>query len=190
MVIDGRSLSIVALLTIVTTVITVSSINLLPAVSRLYLIAAALFVICFTFLMVAFYRGLKIIPNPVHPKWEWFGLNFDLVPINDFSPDIGDGPIGLVTGILLWIVVSVGFILLVIIGASILWFSVLVVMGAFYWAFTRALRSALIYSRSTRGNLAKSTGYSLLFSVLYTGWIAIIQLLPVLVSSQWLANFA
>lgn len=87
-------------------------------------------------------------------------------------PDGGDeGCIGIVAGIILWIVVAVlGVIILFFLG-EIIWVAILSLAALLYWIFFRALRLIFKKSRVCRGNFLKSLGFALGYTLLYNCWI-------------------
>lgn len=78
---------------------------------------------------------------------------------------------GCIISIIVWIVLALfGSILFWLIGA-VLWAGILVAGAILYWIIFRAFRLIFRNSSRFRGDLMKSLGYGLIYTVLYNCWI-------------------
>ena len=172
----GKSVFIVSLLVIGITTLTVylTGINYNRSLtSNLYLslviIAAALFL----FMTYGLYKGIGLIDN--FPKFRDFktgdltsGASFDVdIP----SIEVEDGIGGFIISLLLWIVMSILFIVLLIVLEAIFWISLFIITAMLYWVFLRALKFVFSKSKDTKGDIGISAVYSLTYTLLYVGWI-------------------
>ena len=114
------------------------------------------------------YRGIKLKDNvgkltDQFPRRRFKGLN-----------DVGglpDGCIGDLDDALAWLFAAIAAIVLIWILGNVLWVLILVFMGMLYWIFFRAMRLIFKKSPVCKGNLAKSIGYGICYTVLYNFWI-------------------
>ncbi len=83
----------------------------------------------------------------------------------------GDDLVGCLMSIVAWIVIAIVAVVLLWVLAQVLWATLFVAIAVLYWVFYRALRVVFAWSRLCQGKLLRSMGYSLLYTVLYTGWI-------------------
>ena len=139
--------------------------------SSLVLISAALFLL----LAFGLYRGVRLPKHRLKFK-KWKGIGRDWDKYDMFDPSIGffeagDGILGVIMSIVLWIVVSIIVFFLLVMIANLLWGMLSILGVVLYWLYYRALRLALVKSRICRRNLWKSIGYALLYTLLYTGWL-------------------
>jgi hypothetical protein len=145
----------------------------------LAIVAAALFV----FLAVGLYRGVRV------RRWDLPGAGVNNVSLGDIVEglpdgssggfDLGDvasgvdveGCAGAIVGLILAIVVGVFLVLFlwIVINLGIMLWVFLI--AALSWVFYLALRQVFAKSKVCRGNWARSTGYALLYTTLYTGWL-------------------
>ncbi len=86
----------------------------------------------------------------------------------------GDDLAGCLTSILVWIGIAILFVIILPLLAEIVWATIFVLLLAFYWIFYKAFRLVFAKSRMCRGQLLLSIRYSLLYTVLYTGWLAVV----------------
>lgn len=126
----------------------------------------------FLFITVGLYKGIKLKDD--------LGKITDKIELNklpdvsgmDFSiSDMGDDIGGLVLGILGWVLVALIAIAVIWILSPILWALILVFAAMLYWIFFRALRLVFKNSPKCRGNLWRSAGFGLTYTVLYNFWI-------------------
>ncbi|WP_298350838.1 hypothetical protein [uncultured Dokdonia sp.] len=175
----GKSVFIVSLLVIGITILTVylTGVNYHRSLTyNLYLslgiIAAALFL----FMTYGLYTGIGLIDN--FPKFRSFKKfkNGNFIPHNDLGPtmelpSVGDGIGGLILSILLWIAMSILFVILLVVFEVVFWFSLFIILAMLYWIFFRALKFVFNKSKETKGNMGISAIYSLTYTLLYVGWI-------------------
>ncbi len=117
----------------------------------------------FLFLTLGLFRGVRL-KNDVYEK------NSDKdkkAIIFESMFDFIDLPLLAASGSITWLVASVVIVLLL--GIALGGFSLLI--GALGWIFYRALRLVFIKSRESKGNLAISAKYALMYTTLYTSWL-------------------
>lgn len=94
--------------------------------------------------------------------------------VSNFDFDFGHvegGITGCITALLLWIIIGLfGSIIFWLLGA-VVWVTVLLIAGILYWIIFRAFRLIFLNSTKCKGDIAKSLGVGLLFTVLYNCWI-------------------
>lgn len=91
-------------------------------------------------------------------------LDFELV-------DIGEGIVGAVLSIILWILLAVCFSLVLWIFGNILFIVILVFIAMLYWIFFRALRLVFKNSNRAKGSLLESIKWGVVYTTLYNFWI-------------------
>ncbi|WP_438422812.1 hypothetical protein [Aquimarina macrocephali] len=174
----GKSVFIVSLLVIGTTILTVylTGINYnRNLTSNLYLSLGIIASILFLFMTYGLYKGIGLIDN--FPKFKNFKSGdyiADSGTVPDFDlPDIdvGDEIGGLILSILLWIGMTILFVFLLIVLEAIFWFSIFIILVMLYWVFFRALKFVFSKSINTKENIGISVVYALTYTTLYTGWI-------------------
>ena len=130
----------------------------------------------FLFLMINLYRGVKLkdnlgkISDKIDKKYlpDFAGIDIS----GDSIPDVdGDSVGGVILGIFAWILFSIILVFLLWLLGTLLWVFILVFASMLYWIFYRALRFAFRHSKESKGNLAISAGYALLYTILYNSWI-------------------
>lgn len=129
----------------------------------------------FLFLTMGLYNGIKLkddigritdqINSKVQPKITG---RFNIAP--DF-PDIGEGIVGILMGIVLWILFSIALLLIMWLFSALLWTMVLVFAAMLYWIFFRAVRLVFKNSNKCKGNLPASAAYGVGYTILYNFWI-------------------
>ncbi len=84
--------------------------------------------------------------------------------------DFGDSILAAILSFFVWILV--GFIFAFILNAigAFIWFTFLTLVSMVYWIFIRALRMIFGKSRVCKGNLGKSLGFGVCYTLLFTGW--------------------
>lgn len=119
------------------------------------------------------YKGIGLIDN--FPKFRSFksgdiigntAPNFDSPSI-----DVGDGIGGLILSILLWIGMTILILVLLILLEAVFWFSFFIILTTLYWVFFRALKLVFSKSKHTQGDIGISAIYSIIYTILYLGWI-------------------
>ena len=130
--------------------------------------------IFFLFITIGLYNGVKLKDNLGRIVDK-----FNVKDIPDFShgvrgsgfPDAGDGIIGLIISLVLWIVVAIVLSLLLWAFSAVVWLLILVFAAMLYWIFFRALRLIFKNSAKCKNNFQSSVLYAILFTFLYTAWI-------------------
>ena len=126
------------------------------------------------FMTYGLYNGIDLLNNyPVFKKYRR-GAIFDIAsPFPEESPDldIGDGIEGIIMSILIWIGMTILFIVLLFLVEAIFWFSIMVLIAMLYWVFFRALKLVFSKSNETEGKIGLSLIYSISYSALYIGWL-------------------
>lgn len=141
----------------------------------------------FLFLLINLHRGVTLKDNlgNISDKFrnkipEFSDVNFS----GDSIPDVdGDGIGAIIVGIIAWVLLSIIIVFLLWILGTILWIAILIFASMLYWIFYRALRFAFKHSDECRGNLLLSSGYALLYTILYNSWI-----FGILYASNYLMN--
>ena len=128
----------------------------------------------FLFLTIGLYNGIKLKDNVGRLTDK-----IDLSNLPDFSHtgkggnwlDFDDGIGGIILAIIFWIVVTFLIGLFLWIFGAILWSGIIVFIAMLYWIFFRALRLVFKNSNKCKGNLTKSLGYGIFYTLLYNFWI-------------------
>ena len=141
--------------------------------SNLYLSLGIIATALFLFMTYGLYVGMGLIDN--FPKFRSFkkgDIMGNASPTFD-TPFIeaGDGIGGLILSIVLWIAMSILFVILLIVLEAVFWFSLFIILAMLYWIFFRALKFVFNKSKDTRGDIGISAVYSLTYTLLYVGWI-------------------
>lgn len=172
----GKSIFIVSLLVIGTTIVTVyltgeSCHRDLSA--NLYLSLAIIASILFLFMTYGLYKGIGLIDNfPKFKKFKSKSLTSNLGTLPDMPGiTLGDGIGGIVLSIIAWIFLFVLFVVLLIALEAIFWVSLSIILGMLYWVFFRALKLVFTKSAITKGNLGLAAAYAFGHTTLYIGWI-------------------
>ena len=172
----GKSVFIVSLIVIGITILTVyltgENYNRNIA-SNLYLSLSIIGTVLFLFMTYGLYFGIGLKDN--FPKFRDFRRG-DIIgntqPTFDTpSIDIEDGIVGLILSILVWIGMTILIITLLIVLEAVFWFSLFIIITTLYWVFFRALKFVFSKSKDTKGDIGVSAIYSLIYTVLYLGWI-------------------
>lgn len=141
--------------------------------SNLYLSLSIIAISLFLFMTFGLYKGIGLIDN--FPKFRNFKkIDFSSTPdITIDMPDIsiGDGIGGLIISVLVWIAMSILFVLLLVFLEALFWVSIFIIFAMLYWVFFRALKFVFKNSDKTKGDFGISTIYSLTYTILYVGWI-------------------
>ncbi|WP_298539840.1 hypothetical protein [uncultured Aquimarina sp.] len=132
----------------------------------------------FLFITIGLYNGIKLkdnlgkITDRLDLGTEGISDVFDVS--SPELPDFTDGIEEMVLGILLWILITIIIGVLLWLFGGILWTMVLIFLAMLYWIFFRALRLVFKKSPICKGNLVKSMGFGLGYTLLYNFWIYII----------------
>lgn len=171
----GKSVFIVSLLVIGVTSITVYLTGIhynRSLTSNLYLSLGIIATALFLFMAYGLYTGIGLIDN--FPKFKNFkrGDIMGHAPAFDApSVEIGNGIGNLILSTLLWIGMTILFIILLAVLEAIFWFSLFILLAMLYWIFFSALRFVFNKSKDTKGDIGISAVYSLTYTLLYVGWI-------------------
>ncbi|MEC3908416.1 hypothetical protein VOI54_15400 [Tamlana sp. 2201CG12-4] len=172
----GKSVFIVSLFVIGITILTVyfTGINYNRSLtSNLYLSLGIIAIALFLFMTYGLYIGIGLIDN--FPKFQNFKSGDIFTQSAEFPDlpkiDVGDGIGGLILSILLWIGMTILFIVLLVLLEAVFWFSIFIISAMLYWVFFRALKFVFNKSKDTKGDIGFSVVYSLIYTLLYVGWI-------------------
>ncbi len=170
----GKSIFIVSIIVITITVLTVyfTGKNLNRSLeSNFYISLGIISGSLFTFIFYGLYKGIGLIDNfPIHLISEPTISKSYIVPELP-NIDIGEGIGGLILSILLWIVMSIIFVVLLFFLEAIILFSIFIIIGMLYWVFFRALKLIFKKSADTKNNLIQSIVFAFIYTLLYTGWL-------------------
>lgn len=182
----GKSVFIVSLIVIVVTILTVyfTGINYNRSITNNFYISLGIIATAlFSFVTYGLYTGIDLIDN--FPKIKSFKPKAIL---SESSPsldtpfvEVGDGIGGIIVSIVLWIVMSIVFVLLLALLEVVFWFSLFIILGMLYWLFFRALKLVFNKSNETKGSIQKAIFYALSYTTMYVGWLfGIVYLVQVL----------
>lgn len=125
----------------------------------------------FLFMTYGLYFGIGLIDNfPKSYKPRAFLTNSNVFPEMP-NIEVGEGIGGLVISILLWISMTILFVILLFFFEAIILFAVFIILGMLYWVFFRALRFVFNKSGEMKGKLIPSIIYALGYTVVYIAWI-------------------
>jgi len=172
----GKSVFIISLIVIGITILTVylSGVNYNRSLSsNLYLSLGIIGICLFVFMSYGLYKGVGLIDN--FPKYKDFKSG-DIISSSGELPDIpnmdiGEEVGGILLSIVLWIAMTIFFVIVLIILEAIFWFSLFVILTMLYWVFFRGLKLVFSKVNETKGNIGTSMIYSLGYTILFTGWI-------------------
>ncbi|MCH2034102.1 MAG: hypothetical protein MK202_11390 [Tenacibaculum sp.] len=182
----GKSVFIVSLIVIVVTILTVyfTGINYNRSITNNFYISLGIIATAlFSFVTYGLYTGIDLIDN--FPKIKSFkpkAILSESSPSLD-SPfvEVGDGIGGIIVSIVLWIVMSIVFVLLLALLEVVFWFSLFIILGMLYWLFFRALKLVFNKSNETKGSIQRAIFYALSYTTMYVGWLfGIVYLVQVL----------
>ncbi len=184
--IKGKSVFIISLIVIVVTILTVyfTGINYNRSITNNFYISLGIIAIAlFSFVTYGLYTGIDLIDN--FPKIKSFKPKAIL---SESSPsldtpfvEVGDGIGGIIVSIVLWIVMSIVFVLLLALLEVIFWFSIFIILGMLYWLFFRALKLVFNKSNEIKGSIQRAIFYALSYTTMYVGWLfGIVYLVQVL----------
>lgn len=141
--------------------------------SNSYVSLSIIGVVLFFFMTYGLYNGIDLINNyPIFKDYRRGVLVEFTHPTPDMpAVDIGDGISGLIVSILIWIGMSILFVVLLLVIEAIFWFSLFVLIAMLYWVFFRALKLVFNKSSHTKGKLTLSAFYSFAYTFLYLSWI-------------------
>ncbi|WP_055442849.1 hypothetical protein [Lacinutrix himadriensis] len=172
----GKSVFIVSILVLVVTILTVyfTGENYNRTVtSNLYFSLAIIGIFLFLFMTYGLYKGIALTDN--FPKFKNFKTGNIIAQSGTFpdlrSIEVGDGIVGLIMSILLWIGMTIVVFILLILLEAVFWISIFIILAMLYWVFFRALKLVFSKGEQTKGDLGASASYSIAYTVFYLGWI-------------------
>ena len=141
--------------------------------SNLYLSLSIIGTVLFLFMAYGLYKGIGLTDN--FPKFRDFKTG-DFIAQSGTLPDlpsieVGDGIGGLILSILLWIGMTILIFVLLILLEAVFWVSIFIILAMLYWVFFRALKFVFSKSKETKGDIGISAMYSMVYTVMYLGWI-------------------
>ncbi|MEM9299193.1 MAG: hypothetical protein AAGA64_12500 [Bacteroidota bacterium] len=175
--IKGKTVFIVALLTIGLTFITVylTGVNFNRSLStNLYISLGIIAIVFFSFLSFSLFYGTKLIND--YPKFKSYqpGVILDGTNLPSFGFDGGDGIGGILVSVLVWIAMAILMVILLLVFEALFWLSLFIIFASLYWLFIRALKLVFNEVHATKGNLLSSILIAGKYTVLYTGWFFLI----------------
>lgn len=132
-------------------------------------------IIFFIFLTVGLYVGIKLKDD--------IGKLIDKAKPIDFPdlssgfempsemPELGEGIVGIILGILAWIAFSILILIAIWVFGAILWTTIIIFAAMLYWILFRALRLVFKNANKCKGNLSMSLTYGFGYTLLYSFWI-------------------
>lgn len=177
MIFNGKNIFTV---TIIVTILTVLSIWLFglgqhrTIFINSILSTSILSIAFFLFITIGLYRGIKlkdevdifrrISKNKFPNLSEGIGHGIEI-------PEMGDGIVGILIGILAWVVISIALLVFIWLVGSVLWTMIIVFITMLYWIFFHALRLVFKNSNVCKNNIIASIIYGLSYTLLYNCWI-------------------
>ena len=180
LILKGRTVFIIALITIGLTFLTVylSGVNFNRSLSaNLFISLGIIATFFFVFLVYGLYRGTRLLGN--FPKFQGYepGTILHGTTLPEFGMEVGEGIGGIILSILLWIAMTIAMIGLLLLFEAVVWVSVFLIFASLYWIFLRALRMVFYKGRKTKGDLPAAVVNALTYTLLYTGWLFAIALI-------------
>jgi hypothetical protein len=135
-------------------------------------------IVFLAFITTGLYNGWKLkesLGNLLDKFHLWKKPSTSTMDISGLDINLGDvegeGIAGCIGALFIWIAIGLfGSIIMWWLGA-VLWVTILIIAGILYWIIFRAFRLIFRNSAKCRGDLVKSFGTALLFTVLYNCWI-------------------
>ena len=176
-----KTITLVAIAVIVVTAVSVFLLGKASLFHETELTLAIIATSLFVFLSIGLFRGVRV------KAWDLPGADVKTPDFADIADGLninggadgfdvasgldGDGCLSAIVGFFLAVVVGIFllFFLWMIVTLGILAWVFL--LASLSWVFYLALRQVFAKSETCRGNWAKSVGYALLYTGLYTGWL-------------------
>jgi magnesium-transporting ATPase (P-type) len=169
---NAKTLALVSAAVVIITACTVFLLSKKSIYDELEITVSIIAFVLFAFLAYGLYNGATIVGKPLFPELKFVDPSLvDAAPIDVPDIDVGDGIGGIIISIVLWIVLTIILFILLTFVLTTVWSVLLVLIFALYWLFYRALRIVFLKARICKGDLGLSIQYSLMYTVLYTGWI-------------------
>ncbi|HEX6226572.1 MAG TPA: hypothetical protein VFZ52_19260 [Chryseolinea sp.] len=128
----------------------------------------------FSFVTIGLYKGIKLKDNlgTIIDKYRSVDAGDISANLPSMEPiDVGEGLVGIILGILLWLVIAVALSVGLWIFSNVLVIAVLIFVAMLYWIFFRALRLVFKNSNKSKGRLLESLKWGFVYTVLYNFWI-------------------
>jgi hypothetical protein len=128
----------------------------------------------FLFITIGLYKGVKLKDNlgQIIDKFKTVDTSGISSNLTSSGPvEVGDGIIGIILSILLWILMAIVFSIALWIFSNVLVIVVLTFIAMLYWVFFRALRLVFKNSNKSKGDLMESMKWGLTYTTLYNFWI-------------------
>jgi hypothetical protein len=172
----GKSVFAVSLFVIAITILTVylTGIHYNRSITaNLYLSLAIIATALFLFITYGLYYGIKLIDNfPKYKNFETGDITRNATPKLELpSIEVGDGIGGFIISLLLWVAMSIVFVVLLLVLEVLFWLSLFILLAMLYWVFFRALKFVFSKSKVTKGDLGISAVYAITHTIFYVGWI-------------------
>jgi hypothetical protein len=169
---NAKTIALVSAAVVIITACTVFLISKKSIYDELEITVSIIAFVLFAFLCYGLYNGATMVGKPLSPELKFIDPSLvDATPIDVPDIDVGDGIGGVIISIILWIVLTIVLFILLTFVLTTLWSVLLLLVFALYWLFYRALRIVFLKARICKGDLGLSMQYSLMYTVLYTGWI-------------------
>jgi hypothetical protein len=178
-ILNTKNIFIISIIVIISTVLCVWIYGIgehQTVIENSFISTSILSITFFLFITIGLYKGVKLKDN-LGKITDQFDLK-KIEHLKEFSssegidsPNIGEGIIGVVLSIILWVIVTVVLGYLFFIFGAIVWIAILIFMAMLYWVFFRALRLIFKKGNLCKGDLQKSIFYGISYTILYNFWI-------------------
>lgn len=147
-------------------------------IENLFISLGILSITLFSFFLYGLYNGFRTVQN--FPNFrdlkKYYKLRYKkLISLDNFVDfhlfPIGEGLTSTFMNVLLWLIASIFFIVLFSFLDTLFLLTLIAFLSFLYWVFYNALALVIIKSSSTIGNISRSVYYSLLYTILYSGWV-------------------
>jgi hypothetical protein len=128
----------------------------------------------FSFITIGLYNGIKLKDDlgQIVDKFKPVDATELSVNLTSSEPvDVGEGIVGIILSILLWILMAIVFSIALWIFSNVLVIIILTFIAMLYWIFFRALRLVFKNSNKSKGDLIESIKWGLTYTILYNFWI-------------------
>ena len=127
-----------------------------------------------SFITIGLFTGIKLKDNLGQIVDRFRTIDTSNISSNLVSSDpidVGEGIVGIIISLFLWIVMAVVFAIALWIFSNVLVIAILTFIAMLYWVFFRALRLVFKNSNRTKGDLMESIKWGLTYTILYNFWI-------------------
>jgi hypothetical protein len=128
----------------------------------------------FSFITIGLYNGIKLKDDlgQIVDKFKPVDTTELSANLTSSEPvDVGEGIVGIILSILLWILMAILFSIALWIFSNVLVIIILTFIAMLYWIFFRALRLVFKNSNKSKGDLIESIKWGLTYTILYNFWI-------------------